>query len=67
MKVEIRTESNGVCYGLLKVGECFKYDSRYFVKTDKQGLSVHLASGACHNFESTSEVIPCHAAKVVIE
>lgn len=67
MKVEIRTEPRGVCFSKISIGSCFKHDSRYYVKTDKQGLAVHLASGSCKIFEDRNEIVPCTDAKVVIE
>lgn len=70
MKIEAKDRWGLVELRELRIGDCFSYDSKYYIITDEgdgnKTTVVNLATGQIDSFIDKGKVVPVEA-KVVIE
>lgn len=59
-KIEIldKTESNGVPFGELKVGDPFKHSKFLYVKMQDENAAYNISTHECEEFKPNDKTIP---------
>lgn len=66
MIIEEQHENRITLFKNIRIGECFKRNNIYFLKTDEKNKAVSLLTGTIFSICDDDNVIPI-AAKIVVE